>query len=33
MGEDNGLLGTAADHRPIAPTGTAVRAVHKDGKL
>jgi hypothetical protein len=32
-GQNNGLLGTAAGHRPIALTGTAVRAVREDGKL
>ena len=32
-GKNNGLLGTAADHRPITLTGTAVWAVREDGKL
>lgn len=32
-GKNNGLLGTAADQRPIAFTGTAVWAVREDGKL
>ncbi|WP_218825574.1 ester cyclase [Streptosporangium subroseum] len=32
-GRNNGVLGTAADQRPIAFTGTAVWAVREDGKL
>ena len=32
-GRNNGILGTAADGRPIALTGTAVWAVREDGKL
>jgi hypothetical protein len=30
---DHGMLGTAADRRPITLTGTAVWAVWEDGKL
>lgn len=32
-GKNNGILGTAADQRPISFTGTAVWAVREDGKL
>ena len=32
-GKNNGMLGTAADQRPITLTGTAVWAVREDGKL
>lgn len=32
-GKNNGVLGTAADQRPIAFTGTAIWAVREDGKL
>ena len=32
-GKNNGVLGTAADQRPITLTGTAVWAVREDGKL
>jgi hypothetical protein len=32
-GKNNGMLGTVADQRPIAFTGTAVWAVREDGKL
>ncbi|HEY7157539.1 MAG TPA: ester cyclase [Gemmataceae bacterium] len=32
-GKNNGVLGTVADQRPIAFTGTAVWAVREDGKL
>jgi hypothetical protein len=32
-GKNNGLLGTAADHRPFTLTGTGVWAVREDGKL
>jgi ketosteroid isomerase-like protein len=32
-GKNNGVLGTHADRRPIAFTGTAVWAVREDGKL
>src|SRR3954453_10507175 len=32
-GKNNGVLGTEADQRPIALTGTAVWAVRDDGKL
>jgi hypothetical protein len=32
-GKNNGLLGTAADQRPITLAGTAVWAVREDGKL
>jgi hypothetical protein len=32
-GRNNGILGTQADQRPIAFTGTAVWAVREDGKL
>lgn len=32
-GKNNGLLGTKADERPIAFTGTAIWAVREDGKL
>jgi SnoaL-like domain len=32
-GKNNGVLGTRADQRPIAFTGTAVWAVREDGKL
>jgi SnoaL-like polyketide cyclase len=32
-GKNNGMLGTAADQRPITFTGTAVWAVREDGKL
>jgi hypothetical protein len=32
-GKNNGVLGTEADQRPIAFTGTAVWAVREDGKL
>jgi hypothetical protein len=32
-GNNNGLLGTPADQRPVSSTGTAVWAVGEDGKL
>src|SRR6266851_5843071 len=32
-GNNNGLLGTPADQRPVSCTGTAVWAVGEDGKL
>jgi len=32
-GKNNGMMGTAADHRPISFTGTAIWAVREDGKL